>query len=237
MLQSGNCLLVISFLVVNFLVVGVLPRFAMVFTASQMKLPLPTQLVLGTSLLLQRLWWVFILAIIFAGFLFKRYMDTERGKYRIHAIALNFPIFGPLYTKIQIARFSRTLSALIGCGVPLLESLSVVEHTITNISIRQAIQDIRSSITKGKPLVEPIKASGFFSPMVIQMVATGERSGELDKVLEEIASFYEPEIEHTIKNLTTILEPIMLLIMGVVVAFIALSVLLPIFNLIKVFRS
>ena len=139
--------------------------------------------------------------------------------------------------KLQVSRFDRTLSTLTSSGVPILQALTVVEKTITNVVIQKAIRDIRLALSSGSSLVEPFKASGLFSPMVVQMVSIGEKSGSLDLMLEEVAKFYDPEIEYTIKNLTSLLEPFMLLAMGLMVAFIALSVLLPIFNLMKVFKG
>ena len=136
-----------------------------------------------------------------------------------------------------MSRFTRTLSTLTASGVPILQALSVVEKTITNVVIQKAVQDIRVAIASGSSLVEPFRATGLFSPMVVQMVAIGEKSGTIDRMLEEVSKFYDPEIEYTIKNLTSLLEPFMLLAMGLMVAFIALSVLLPIFNLMKVFKG
>lgn len=230
-------LVTLAFLVVSFLVVLVLPKFVMVFQASGARLPLPTRAVMGLSWLVRRFWLLFLIGPGIAGFWFRNYIRRPEGKFRFHSWILRLPVFGKLYAKIQVARFSRTLSVLTSSGVPLLQALIVVERIITNVVIRRIIQNIRRSITEGQPLVEPFKTSGFFSPMVVQMISTGEKTGRLDKMLEEIASFYEPEIEYTIKNLTTLLEPFMLLTMGILVAFIALSVLLPIFNLIKVFRG
>jgi len=229
-------LVVIAFVVVNFMIVGVLPKFVMVFSASQAKLPIPTQIVLGLSWVMRKLWYVVVIVFAIIAFGFKKYISKPEGKFKFHSWLLKLPIFGKLYVKIQIARFSRTLSALTSSGITLLQGLVVVEKTISNVVMRRAIQNIRLSITEGRSLVEQFKASGFFTPMVVQMVATGEKTGKLDQMLEEVAAFYEPEIEYTIKNLTTLLEPIMLLTMGVMVAFIALSVLLPIFKLMKVFR-
>ncbi len=229
-------LVVLSFLIVNFILVGVLPKFVMVFKASEAALPLPTQIVLGASWVLQRFWYM-ILATLVAGVLyFRQAVNSGSGKVRFHRWLLKVPIFGDLYTKIQVSRFARTLSTLTGSGVPIFQALLVVEKTITNVVIQKAVQDIRLAISAGSSLVEPFKASGLFSPMVVQMVSIGEKSGSIDKMLEEISKFYDPEIEYTIKNLTSLLEPFMLLSMGLMVAFIALSVLLPIFNLMKVFR-
>jgi type IV pilus assembly protein PilC len=230
-------LVVLSFLIVNFILVGVLPKFVMVFKASEATLPLPTQIVLAMSFVLRKFWFP-IFAIFVGGVLYlRRYVSTETGQLAYHRWLLRVPIFGDLYMKIQISRFTRTLSTLTSSGIPLLQALTVVEKTITNRVIQRAIQDVRTAITAGSSLVEPFKKSGLFSPMVIQMVSIGEKSGKIDQMLNEISRFYDPEIEYTIKNLTSLLEPFMLLAMGLMVAFIALSVLLPIFNLIKVFRG
>jgi type IV pilus assembly protein PilC len=138
---------------------------------------------------------------------------------------------------VQISRFTRTLATLTSSGIPILQALAVVEKTISNAVLQRAIRNIRTALVAGSSLVEPFKATGLFSPMVIQMISIGERSGKMDEMLDEVSNFYDPEIEYTIKNLTSLLEPFMLLAMGLMVSFIALSVLLPIFNLMKVFRT
>ncbi len=230
-------LVALSFLIVNFILVGVLPKFVMVFKSSQSALPLPTTIVLTASWILQRFWYV-IIAIFAAGiFYFRRYTAEGAGRVWFHRWLLKVPIFGDLYMKIQVSRFARTLSTLTSSGVPILQALTVVEKTLSNVVIQKAIQDIRLAISSGSSLVDPFRASGLFSPMVVQMVSIGEKSGSIDLMLEEVAKFYDPEIEYTIKNLTSLLEPFMLLAMGLMVAFIALSVLLPIFNLMKVFKG
>ena len=230
-------LVVIAFLIVNFILVGVLPKFVVVFKASSAALPLPTQIVLGMSYVMRNYWYVLLTITVVVIVYFRRYIKTEHGRFRFHNWLLKVPIFGDLYTKIQISRFTRTLSTLTSSGIPILHALTVVEKTITNVVIQRAIQNIRAALTAGSSLVEPFKSSGIFSPMVTQMIAIGEKSGKIDAMLEEISKFYDPEIENTIKNLTSLLEPFMLLAMGLMVAFIALSVLLPIFNLMKVFRA
>jgi type IV pilus assembly protein PilC len=146
------------------------------------------------------------------------------------------PIFGQLYLKVVIARFSRTLGALVRTGVPMLQALDVTNKTVRNSVVSRAINNVYSAISEGQSLTEPLKASGVFPPAMIQMMSLGEQSGNLDQMLSEVASFYEREVDYAIKNLTTALEPALLLTMGMMVAFIALSILLPIFNLIKIFR-
>lgn len=230
-------LVIVAFVIVNFLIVGVLPKFVGIFRATGAELPLITQIVLGTSNFMRKFWFLNIIGLVICVAWFRAYISKEEGKYKFHRWLLMVPIFGDLYNKIQVSRFCRILAALISSGIPLLQALIVVEKTVTNVVIRKALQSIRAAIAEGSPIANQFKASGMFSPMVIQMISTGEKSGKLDQMLEEVASFYDPEIEYTIKNLTSLLEPFMLLIMGGLVAFIALSVLLPIFNLIKVFRS
>ncbi|MFH1797725.1 MAG: type II secretion system F family protein [Candidatus Omnitrophota bacterium] len=231
-------LVVVAFVVINFLVIGVLPKFVMVFSASGAQLPIPTKIVLGLGWTVRKLWIPIACAGTFISILFKKRLSSDKQfRIKFHAKLLKVPVFGPLYAKIQIARFARVSSALISSGIPILQTLEVVEKIITNFAIRRAIGDIKSAIAQGHSLVAPFKSSGLFSPMVIQMISTGEKSGNIDRMLGEIAGFYEPEVEYTIKNLTSLLEPFMLLTMGLMVGFIALSVLLPIFNLIKVFRG
>lgn len=231
-------LVIVAFVVINFLIIGVLPKFVMVFNASGAKLPIPTRIVMGLSWIARKLWLPIAGFAVLFLFWFRSRLNTDKAfKMKFHSSLLKVPIFGPLYSKIQIARFARVSSALIASGIPILETLRVVEKIMTNYAIQKAVGDIKAAISQGHSLVEPFKASGLFSPMVIQMISTGEKSGNLDQMLKEIANFYEPEVEYTIKNLTSLLEPFMLLTMGLMVGFIALSVLLPIFNLIKVFRG
>ena len=136
----------------------------------------------------------------------------------------------------MVSQLSRSVAALTQSGVTILKALAVVEETLPNMALKRVLADIRLAISRGKTLTEPFRVSGLFSPIVIQLIDTGERTGKLDAMFNEIADFYEPEIEFTLRNLTSILEPIMLLFMGAVVTFIALSVLLPIFNLISIVR-
>ncbi len=230
-------LLVLALLMVNFIMVSVIPKFAMVFKSSGAALPIPTQIVLGISWFVKKFWILVLAGSAGIAWLFQRYVSSENGRYRYHLALMKFPVLGALYTKIQISRLARSLSTLTSVGVPILQGFVVVERVVSNEVIRRTIRNIRDAITAGSSLVDPFRSSGVFSPMVVQMIAIGEKTGKLDEMLGEISNFYDPEIEHAIKNMTSLLEPFMLLGMGLMVAFIALSVLLPIFNLIKVFRG
>lgn len=230
-------LILLSLAVVSFILIAVLPNFVAIFEASQAKLPLPTRVILSLSWMMRNLWYVFIGLLIFFAVWIKKYISTPQGKYTVDQYALKVPLFGELYLKVMISRFSRAMAALTKSGVTFHESLSVVENTVTNAVLRRIFEDIRKEINVGQNVTEAFRASGIFPPMVIQLISSGEKSGKLDEMFSEVASFYEPEVEYTLRNLTSLLEPFLLLVMGIVVGFIALSVLLPIFNLIKIIKS
>jgi len=229
-------LAIIAFVIVNFVLVGVLPKFVTIFEASQANLPIPTRLLLGASNLLRNFWWLLAIVVILGTNAFRKYYGRSEGRFKIDGLLLRLPLFGPLILKILVCRLSRSIAALTKSGIPILEALSVVESTVNNTAVQRVLQNVRLAISRGQSLTEPFAASHLFPAMVIQLINTGERSGKLDQMFDQIADFYEPEIEYTVRNLTSLLEPAMLVGMGLVVAFIALSVLLPIFNLIKVIR-
>lgn len=225
-----------ALLVVNGLLIGVLPKFVSVFQASHVTLPWPTRLLLGLSTIIRHDWWLLGIALAGAVWWFRRAYARPAGRARVDQALLNLPIVGGLYRKVMIARVTRTLGAMLKTGVPLLEAISVAEKTVPNVIFQRALQRTRAAVAEGKALAESWAASGLFPPLVLQLVSVGERTGQLDTMLTEVAMFYDPEIELNLRNLTTLLEPILLLGMGLMVGFIALSVLLPIFQLIHVFR-
>jgi len=229
-------LVIVAVTVVSFLLVAIIPKFVTIFETYDTKLPLATLLLLGISNLVRRFWYLLIAALA-AGFIWLRnFLKTEQGRYAFDSWLLKIPLWGQFYLKIIISRFCRTLGVLIKSGVPILKSLSVTEKTVSNTVIRRIIRTVRLAITEGQSLAEPFRASGVFPQMVVQMIAIGEKSGKMDQALIDVAAHYDRETEYVVKNITVILEPLLLVVMGGVVAFIALSVLLPIFNLIKVFR-
>ncbi len=230
-------LLLAGIAVVVFLLVRIIPQFSQIFLSSDVPLPLPTRILLSLSGFLQTFWWLLLIAIIAGAFGLQKLWKTETGRYYINLSFLRLPIGGDLILKATIASLTRSLAILIRSGVPILQALKIVEQTLDNLVIVRVIQNVQGQITEGKKLTEPLAMSGFFPPMVIQMLSAGEDSGNLDRMLEEIANFYDIEVTTAVDNLTALLEPVLLLIMGGVVAFIALSVLLPIFNLVKVFRK
>lgn len=226
-----------ALLVVIGLLVGVLPKFISVFEASKAALPWPTRFLLAVSWLVRNFWWLLALAAMAALGWWKKYYAGPEGRRRTDRRLLAFPIFGVLYRKVMIARITRILGAMLRTGVPLLEALSVAEKTVPNVIFREAMRQTRQAVAEGKSLSETWAMSGLFPPLVLQLVSAGERSGQLDAMLADVASFYDPEIELATRNLTTLLEPALLMGMGLLVGFIVLSVLLPIFQLIHVFRK
>ncbi len=231
-------LVLISFalLVVNGLLIGVLPKFVSIFQASQIQLPMPTRVLLACSNVVQHHWWALLIGLVLLVIGIQRYYTTKSGRWAIDTLLLKVPITGDLYQKILITRFTRTLGSMLKTGVPMLEAISVSEKTLNNVVFQRAIQRTYSAVSEGKSFAETLASSNLFPHMVIQLVTVGEKTGQLDAMLQESAAFYEPEIEMNIRNFTTLLEPVLLLTMGIVVGFIALSVLLPIFQLIHVFR-
>lgn len=226
-------LLILAVAVIIFLLVEVLPKFVAIFEASEMALPLPTLILISSSKFLRNFFIPLTALVGLAVYSVTRYLKTDKGRYNIHRFFLGIPVFGPLWLKIIVARFAYTLSYLTKSGVPLLQALAVVEGTVGNAVVVHALQHVRASLSEGQSLAEPFRTSGLFPTMVVQMISAGEKTGKLDAMLEDVANFYELETGFAIRNMTALLEPVLLLGMGLIVGFIALSVMLPIFNVVR----
>jgi type IV pilus assembly protein PilC len=226
----------VAVLVIGFLTVVVFPKFMNVFVSAEIILPLPTRVLLGVSAFFQSYWWIIVGGIggVFLGI--KAYSTTEAGGIAIDRIKLKIPIFGLLIRKLVVSRFARILSTLHNSGVPILNALEIVERIIGNRVIARVVETVRISVREGESLAVPLKMSGEFPPMVVHMVTVGEESGTLDKMLTEVADTYDREVDYALKNLTAALEPVLIVAMGVVVAFIALSLFLPYFEMLKIIR-
>jgi len=221
----------VAVIVVIILMVFVIPVFETMFQSAGQSLPLPTVIVLTISRMIKRYIFFFVPALILLFFLFKRYYKTEGGRALVDRLLLRLPIFGPLFRKIAVARFSRTLGTLVSSGVPILDGLSIVSRTAGNRAIETAIMNARASIREGETIAEPLSRSGYFPPMVIQMIAVGESTGALDSMLSKIAEFYEDEVDVAVSNLTSLLEPLLMMFLGVVIGGVVIAMYLPIFNM------
>ena len=224
----------ITISVVAFLVMGVLPKFESLFSSMNVPLPLPTQILLGTSRFL-RLNWPFIAGgVVVLIVAFFKYKKTKQGGYNIDLLALKIPIFGNIIKKAAISRFSRTLGTLISSGVPILQSLRIVETTVGNAAIGQIVAQVADNVNRGESMGPPLRDNKIFPPMVGHMVSVGEESGTLDTILNKIADFYDSEVASMVKRLSSIIEPVLLVFIGGMVGMIALSLFLPMFNLVNV---
>jgi general secretion pathway protein F len=214
-----------------YLLVSVVPKIVTIFEDSDVILPLPTRILMGVSGFAQSYWWLLIILAFLGGWFFKRYVRTPHGRRKIDQLSLKAPIFGELFRKIAISRFTRTLGTLLQSGVQLLQALDIVKHVVNNKVLSEAIDSTKHSVREGESIAEPLKRSGQFPPMVIHMIAVGEKTGALETMLEKVADSYDAEVNTTVSSLTTLLEPLMILIMGGVVSFIVLSILLPILRM------
>lgn len=230
-------LVCVSILVLAFLLVGALPKFLDIFKATQAELPIATVVLLGVSQAVRQYWYLIVAGLGAAIFFFDRFYKTREGKIFFDRLLLRLPIFGDIYVKVMVARITRSIGSLIKSGIPLLQALEITKSMGTNFIILNALDKIQAGVSQGKTLTELFQRSGIFPPMVVQMVSVGETTGKLDDMFSEVASFYELEIDYFLRNLSSSLEPILLLAMGVMVGFIALAVLMPVFNLVKVFRQ
>lgn len=211
----------------------VVPIFATLFAGLGAELPLPTKIVINLSNFVGSIFGLLIL-VAFAGIIFglKTWYGTAQGRYAIDSVILKLPVLGILMRKIAVARFTRTLGTLIASGVPILEGLDITAKTAGNAVVERALFAVRKSLEEGKSLTEPLKESEVFPGMVTQMIAVGEQTGAMDAMLSKIADFYEEEVDAAVKDLLTALEPIMIVVLGLVVGGVVISMYLPLFSLI-----
>ena len=220
--------------IVFFLVTYILPTFVSLFEGMSLALPLPTQILIAITKGARNPA-VVIPAMILLGlglFAFNQYIKTPAGRKQYDMMRLNIPVFGMLNRKVSISRFCRTLGTLLSSGVPIMQALEIVGRASGNEIIAMTVTKVRESIREGESIASPLGASGMFPPMVTQMVAVGEETGNLDAMLSKIADFYDTEVEYMLASLTSMLEPIMIVGMGGIVGFIVISVFLPLYQLI-----
>ncbi|HUY15576.1 MAG TPA: type II secretion system F family protein [Terriglobia bacterium] len=224
--------LVIAGGVIMLLLWKVVPIFATLFAGLGAALPLPTRIVIGLSHAVASFAWIFLLGIGGIFFGLKQYYATPGGRMMIDKLVLKIPVLGGLMRKIGVARFTRTLGTLITSGVPMLEALDITARTAGNAVIEKAILDVRKAIEGGQTIVDPLRATGVFPNMVTQMIGVGEQTGALDTMLQKVADFYEDEVDAAVGDLLTLMEPMIILFLGVVVGGVVISMYLPLFSLV-----
>jgi type IV pilus assembly protein PilC len=223
--------MLIAILVTLFLLTFIIPSFSRLFAESGLALPLPTRIVMGLSNFLLSNWYYIFLGLIVLAYSVRRFYHTEVGRRRIDRLLLKVPQIGSVLLKSSIARFTRTLGTLLESGVSILDALDITANTSGNKVIQEGILEVKKGIERGTTIAEPLKKSGVFPGMVVQMVGVGEKTGDLDKMLNKIADFYEEEVDVAISALASIIEPVMICIMGVLVGGMVVAMYLPIFNL------
>ncbi|MDD5408908.1 MAG: type II secretion system F family protein [Candidatus Omnitrophica bacterium] len=226
--------MIIGFVVLTVLVV---PRYAKIYEQYSKALPLPTQVLLWINYAVTKLWWALIFAGIAARFLFKQYINTKIGRFTWDSLKLKVPVFGPLILKLSIARFTRITGTLMRSGIPILKILDISSGSTGNEIVAKAITNIRNNVMEGKGIAEPMKVSGLFPPIVTQMVSVGEETGKLDELLIHVSDYYDEQVDYTINNLTSLIEPILIFVLGLGVLFMALGIFLPMWNLMSIFKK
>ncbi|MDD4879592.1 MAG: type II secretion system F family protein [Candidatus Omnitrophica bacterium] len=222
--------------VILFIVTFIIPKFADIFLRAEIPLPLVTRVLYGAGITIKDYWYIFVLGLTAFFLAVRIYANTRGGRFKVDAVKLAIPVIGPLMRKAAIARFARMLSTLSASGVDILESLEILEVTIGNEVLSRVVVKVREAVRGGSKISEPLKVSGEFPSDTVQMIAAGEETGNLDLMLNKVADLYEAAVAYHIKRLTSLLEPAFLLIMGCVVAVIMASILVPMFDLVKVLR-
>jgi type IV pilus assembly protein PilC len=223
--------LVIAVLVIVVILVFVIPVFEKMFADFGGTLPVPTQIVVAISNFVKGNILYMIIGLGLLGYAFKRFCATDKGRALVDDIVLKLPVVGPLLRKVAVAKFTRTMSTMISSGVPILDSLDIVAKTSGNKTVERAIYDVRSGITQGRTMADPLGESGVFPSMVVQMVAVGEQTGALDAMLGKIADFYDDEVDAAVEGLTSMIEPFMMVFLGTTIGGLVIAMYLPIFKM------
>lgn len=222
--------------IVLILMVAVVPRITNLFTAQGKALPWNTVLLIWISDTVMNYWWAIAMGWSLAGYIFVKWKNTENGKVTWHRFLLRVPVVGPLIRQISIGRFCRTLGTMLSSGVPMLRALKISQEVMGNVVLRKAVEEAGVAVSQGESLAITLRKSGHFPPAVTHMIAVGERAGELETMLTRIAETYEGEVDMKLTRLTSLIEPLMLVTMGVAVAFIVFSILMPIMDMSKFSR-
>ncbi len=218
-------------IVVAILMAKVVPKLIMLVESRDQALPLPTQILKSTSEFLGSYWYLLVLAVVLVNMFIGALRRTERGRYAVDRFLLNLPVFGDLFKKQAIARFAVTLSTLLKTGVQVLDALKIVREIVGNAVLQGVLDDLHAAILQGGDISSPLKKSGIFPPAVGYMIAVGEQTGELETVLDRLAEAYESEVEIATERMTAVIEPMLILIMAVLVAFIVMSIVMPMLQL------
>ena len=213
------------------LMVFMVPKMIGIFEGQKMVLPLPTQILIFISHALSGYWYIFLIAAIGGFFYFRKWVKTTKGLESKDMMLLKLPLFGELVRMIAISRFARTLSTLLASGVPMLMAMDIVKNVVGNVILKQSVEVTRNSVKEGESIAEPLKRSGHFPPIVTHMISIGEKTGSLEKMLERISDTYDSQVDNTVSTMLSLLEPIMIMLMGGAITFVVVSIMLPILQM------
>jgi type IV pilus assembly protein PilC len=223
-------------LIMSAMLLFVVPQFKTIYGQLGGTLPLPTRILLMASDAVKQYWYLFIAFTVIFTFLFKRYKKTEKGRANLDAIKLKIPIFGTLFHKTALSRFSSTAGMLLRSGVPILQALDIVADTVNNKVMSRAVVDVQASVREGESIAKPLARHAVFPPMVVQMLAVGEETGQVDTMLDKVATFYDNEVEAAVDALTSLIEPLLIAIIGGAVGAAVIALYMPMFNIIKLIQ-
>jgi type IV pilus assembly protein PilC len=223
-------------LIMSAMLLFVVPQFKSIYAQLGGTLPLPTQILLTASNAVRSYWYVFALFLFGMSFAFRRYKRTDRGRAQMDAVKLKIPVFGGLFHKTALARFSSTLGMLLRSGVPILQALDIVSETVNNKVISSAVGDVQGAVREGESMAKPLSRHSVFPPMVVQMLAVGEETGAVDTMLDKVAEFYNAEVTASVDALTSLIEPLMIAIVGGAVGAAVIALYMPMFNIIKLIK-
>jgi type IV pilus assembly protein PilC len=224
-------IIVVAIIVIAFIMIFVVPKMSAMFTQAGQQLPALTQFVINVSNFFQHYWYIIIAILILVPMGFKMYYETDSGRKVLDAIFIETPVFGDLIRKSAIARFSRTLSTLLASGVRIIDALEISSATTGNWMIEKALIETKEAVSRGKTLAEPLTKISYFPNMVTQMISIGEQTGNIDQMLSKVADFYEDEVENATDAMTALMEPILMVVLGSIIAVIVIAMYLPIFNM------
>jgi type IV pilus assembly protein PilC len=214
----------------------VVPQFKDIYAQLGGTLPLPTKILLAVSDAVRHFWYIVIGSVVVFVVVFRRWKKTPAGRAVVDAFKLRVPVFGPLFHKQALSRFASTLSVLLRSGVPILQSLDIVSETVNNVVISRAVKDVEESVKEGESMAGPLEKHAVFPPMVVQMLGVGEETGAVDTMLEKVAQFYDNEVKATVDALTSLIEPVMIALIGGAVGAAVIALYMPMFNIINLIK-
>ena len=223
-------------LILTAMLLFVVPQFKSIYGQLGGSLPLPTRVLLTISDIFKKFWYIVLIGLFVGRFVFRRWKATPAGRESVDAFKLRVPVFGSLFHKTALARFAGTLAMLLRSGVPILQALDIVSDTVNNKVISKAITDVQGSVREGESMAKPLGKHKVFPPMVVQMIAVGEETGQVDVMLEKVSTFYNQEVEASVDALTSLIEPLLIAIIGGAVGAAVIALYMPMFNVIKLVK-